>query len=128
MNYPSALDLEAYRLEKGRWVWDREAAGYRLLSNTEWEHAASFGRKTQYPGADNARLVAWFAANANGPQPVAQRMPNGAGLYDMSGNVWEWVWDGRSGIPLSTFFKETLGDKAALRSQRGGSFSDSEMW
>ena len=76
----------------------RTASGGRRFSlptEAQWEYAArSGGREQRYAGGDNIDAVAWYADNSDGrPHPVAGRRPNALGLYDMSGNVWEWCRD-----------------------------------
>ncbi|MBQ2571724.1 MAG: formylglycine-generating enzyme family protein [Treponema sp.] len=86
------------------------ANGYRLPTNDEWEEAADGGESYTYSGSDKLDEVGWYRDNSkNETHPVAQKKPNGYGLYDMSGNVWEWVWDTHPSDP-------------ALRFGRGGSY------
>lgn len=68
--------------------------GFRLPENSEWETAARGGEDYEYSGSDNPYDVGWFYENSGGKtHPVAKKKPNAYGLYDMSGNVAEWVWD-----------------------------------
>ena len=70
------------------------AKGYRLPTEAEWEYAARSGQQFKYAGSDNVDEVAWYGDNSGREtHPVGQKKPNGFGLYDMSGNVFEWVWD-----------------------------------
>jgi formylglycine-generating enzyme required for sulfatase activity len=70
---------------------------YRLPSEAEWEYACRAGTTTEYSfGDDSSKLgdYAWYSDNSNGqPHPVRQKKPNAWGLYDMHGNILEWVED-----------------------------------
>jgi len=67
---------------------------YRLPSEAEWEYACRAGGNHAYCGSDNGDEVGWIDRNKNQHQhDVATKAPNAWGLYDMSGNVWQWVED-----------------------------------
>jgi len=68
---------------------------FDLPTEAQWEFAARSGGKPElYAGGDDINRLAWYEANSGGhTQPVGTRSPNGLGLYDMSGNVWEWCRD-----------------------------------
>jgi len=100
---------------------------YRLPTETEWEYSARAGTTTSYSfGDDESKLgdYAWYFDNSGRePHEVGQKKPNPWGLYDMHGNVWEWVQDiyknSYSGAPTDGSAWEGSG---SLRVVRGGSW------
>ena len=79
-----------------RWLnqtWP-QGGRWRLPSEAEWESACRAGQPVRYCGSDDPGAVAWHADNSDRRiHPVAQKQPNAWGLYDMSGNAFEWVQD-----------------------------------
>jgi formylglycine-generating enzyme required for sulfatase activity len=82
----------AYTRDKNNVTWNRDANGYRLPTEAEWEYACRAGTSTTYTmGNTINESLANF--NGTGTKPVGSFQPNNWGLYDMHGNVWEWCWD-----------------------------------
>jgi formylglycine-generating enzyme required for sulfatase activity len=115
------------------------ATKYRLPREAEWEYAAR-GCKAgkcdsyEYSGSDNVDDVAWYTGNSGGvTHPVGQRNPNGLGICDMSGNVWEWCYDRYASYTASNYLGAGATDytgptSGSTRVYRGGRAGDTPSW
>ena len=105
---------------------------FRLPSEGEWEYAARGGPHKspyRYAGSDKLKEVGWFASNSHGEtKPVGLKAPNELGLYDMSGNVWEWCEDDwhvdYQKAPDNGSAWIDSPDRGSLRVNRGGGYFD----
>jgi formylglycine-generating enzyme required for sulfatase activity len=94
---------------------------YRLPTEAEWEYAARAGNPDDYTGDLDAR--GWYSSNSgNQPHPVGQKQLNGWGLYDMHGNVWEWVSDWYGPYSQESATDPTGAASGSNRVFRGGSW------
>ncbi len=108
---------------------------YRLTTEAEWEYAARGGRSvgvtsshahTIFAGSNNLDEVGWYNENADSKtHPVGQKKSNELGLYDMSGNVWEWCADWYGDYPSGPQTNPKGPDSGTNRVYRGGSWGNS---
>ncbi|MDR0895751.1 MAG: formylglycine-generating enzyme family protein [Prevotellaceae bacterium] len=101
---------------------------YRLPTEAEWEYASRGGNRSNgyiYSGSNNIDSVAWYDNNSgSSTHPVGQKSPNELGIYDMSGNVWEWCSDWYGSYPISAQTNPTGPSSGSGRVLRGGSCYD----
>ena len=105
---------------------------FRLPTEAEWEYAARGGNRsnhTQYSGGSMIDDVAWYKGNSGSKtHPVKTKKPNELGLYDMSGNVWEWCQDWKESYSSNAQTNPTGPDSGSHRVIRGGSwFNDATI-
>ena len=128
-------DCQAFLLQLN----DLTGENFRLPTEAEWEYAARGGQLSEsnkYAGSQFVDDVAWYWYNipsqtygteGYGTQPVATKEPNELGLYDMSGNVWEWCQDWYGDYSFFVLTDPTGPTSGTFRTFRGGSWSRSAL-
>jgi formylglycine-generating enzyme required for sulfatase activity len=106
-----------------------DATGMRLPTEAEWEYACRAGTQTPFHNGSTddstVSALAWYSPNAGGQtRPVGGKAANGFGLYDMLGNVWEWVNDSYDTYPIGAQTNPTGPVDAPYRVIRGGSWNN----
>jgi len=118
----SWIDVVAYC----QWLSQKTNKKYRLPTEAEWEFAARGGNNSKgypYSGSKIIDSVGWYKDNGDGrPHVVAGKRPNELGIYDMSGNVWEWCADWNAAYPNEPVVNPKGPANGKFRIVRGGSF------
>ena len=128
-NYPvihvSWNDAKAYC----EWLSRKTGQSFRLPTEAEWEYAARGGNKSRgykYSGSNSIDDVAWYTSNSGSKtHQVGTKSPNELGVYDMSGNVWEWCQDWYGDYSSGSQYNPTGPSSGSYRVDRGGSWRSS---
>jgi formylglycine-generating enzyme required for sulfatase activity len=115
----------AYTINETNVTWNRNANGYRLPTEAEWEYACRAGTTTAYnTGANMSYNAGWCYENSDRKtHPVGQKSANAWGLYDMHGNVYEWCWDWYGSYSSGSQTDPAGAVTGSYRVRRGGNWS-----
>jgi formylglycine-generating enzyme required for sulfatase activity len=133
-NALSALEglTACYTINGSTVTADFSRNGYRLPTEAEREFASRGGTGSAgytYSGSNDVSVAAWYLGNASSTtHPVGTKAANELGLYDMSGNVWEWCWDWYGGYGSSAQTDPTGPGSGTLRVIRGGAWNGGDSY
>ncbi|MBL9005225.1 MAG: formylglycine-generating enzyme family protein [Myxococcales bacterium] len=137
VRYANGLSMKeglevCYAINGDQVTWPKgvQCRGFRLLTEAEWEYAAWASMRTVYAGGNRSDEYLWYDENSGSSMhAVRTRRPNAWGLYDMSGNVWEWVWDWYTEEPWKLGDIDPVGPLNSLdRVSRGGSWANGAQY
>lgn len=123
----------AYTKTGDKYTCNFKANGYRLPTDAEWVYAAKGGNKSKnykYSGGNDLESVAWYAKNSKkAPHPFGTKLPNELGIFDMSGNVWEWCWNYYSSVhyKIDSTVDPIGPERGDKRCVRGGSWDSNKL-
>jgi formylglycine-generating enzyme required for sulfatase activity len=131
-NYPVETVTWDDAKEFIRTLSGKSGYAFRLPTEAEWEYAARSGGKAEkYAGGSDIDAVAWYVSNSGrSTHPVGTKAPNGLGIYDMSGNVWQWCEDVYDDHAYSKHQRNNpvSNSGSTLRVLRGGSWFRDASW